>query len=144
MRSNVKIFKTILNSFIIYFHFHFNPRRKWKMWRFEATLFSTVAMATSVSNRGIRHVAITGRPGWYYFRYRFLYNTCNVMSHSDLVNIVNREQTTVYRVYLAVSFVMLCCCFWNSSTLELSLDTGSGTWVKAQCIYARYLYILFI
>lgn len=58
-------------------------------------------MATSASNRGIRHVALTGRPGWYHFRYRLFYQTC--MSHSTAVNTVNKKQTTLY-LYMFVRF----------------------------------------
>lgn len=54
-------------------------------------------MATSASNRGIRHVALTGRPGWYHFRYRLFYQTC--MSHSTAVN---TEQKADYIVFVHV------------------------------------------
>lgn len=98
-------------------------------------------MATSASNRGIRHVALTGRPGWYHFRYRLFYQTC--MSHSTAVNTVNKKQTTLY-LYMfvrfagfgGVFFVVMCPCF-----LSCSLEQVLESWLN-EC--ARYLYILFI
>lgn len=88
-------------------------------------------MATSASNRGIRHVALTGRPGWYHFRYRLFYQTC--MSHSTAVNTVNKKQTSLG---LGFFFVVMCPCF-----LSCSLEQVLESWLN-EC--ARYLYILFI
>lgn len=64
-------------------------------------------MATSASNRGIRHVALTGRPGWYHFRYRLFNQTC--MSHSTAVNTVNKKQTTLYMFVRFAGFGFFFC-----------------------------------
>lgn len=75
-------------------------------------------MATSASNRGIRHVALTGRPGWY------LYQTC--MSHSTAVNTVNKKQTTLY-LYMFVRFAGFGGFFCRNVSLFFILFIRAGT-----------------